>query len=383
MKRLLALFLFLGLNASGQTNTLTVSEPTGLRDLFLPENQNLTTSKSHNGTVSNDLFVVAGDVSLNGTYRDDVWAAAQQTVFTGNAEDDVRLFAVNTIRVNGTIEDSLDAIAPAGNIVIDTNAVVKGDSFIFAGRNATLQGTFEGDVVVRGNRITVDSQIGGSLTLHAQEVLILPGSHIQGDFLYSTPEPLTLNTTMVSGTIQEITAMETGKAFWTFPIIHWVAALFTGLLLLRTLPQFTGNCVECAFQRRGPSIMMGGMSGLLLGAVTLLSAQSGVGIGFAAILAGVLFFLLYVGKLIIALAIGAMLLRQWQPFTFWKLSLSFIAGLVLLYTTFQIPYIGSSFWMLVSFWGMGAMLQVIAASQRPIKVEIPPSLAKEDESLLS
>jgi len=337
------------------------------------------------GTAEEDYFALARTAVLSGTFREDVWAAAEEVRFSGTAEDDVRLASARILTVDGRINGNLRGVSGAGNILVTTNAVVRGHTVLEGNQRITVKGRFEGNVRLAAPKLVVESEILGDLTVASSDVQLLPGTVVHGNLYTHTDRPLPLpEGVRVEG---ERISVEPGASdlretlegiYWTLKLVQFISALLIGLLLIRLLPRSTGQILDTVFQRRGPAMTVGVLALTLLGTggYFLLFTVIGTGVGlFLLTVTGLLF---YLGKIVVALALGLLLLRQRESLTLGRLALALILGLAVLYTLFSLAYIGTVIYLVASAWGAGAMLIALRNSQRVIKMQLPPELKNSE-----
>jgi hypothetical protein len=335
------------------------------------------------GQAKKDFFATGNNVNLSGRHEGDVWAAGRRLRFSGVAADDVRLSGAEVTTLDGTVLGKTHIFAGLGNALITTNAILAGPVTVHGTQHATVYGVVSNDLWISAPHILIDAHIGGNLTVSGQDVNILAGTRVGGNIYYDTPQELSVPSTVVTGTVSRLeratdeTEAMARQILWSVRVIQWITAFLVGLLMLRLLPRFSGHSVDMMLNRRVPCLVLGSMTaaGVCLACVLLFSLTFGLGV--ALFLATVFLPMFYCGKLIAAFALGALILRHHRPFTFGRLSLGLLMGLALLYSSFTLPLVGTSIWLLCSLWGFGAMLQVILGSQRLFSVEIPESMRKE------
>lgn len=328
-----------------------------------------------------DVFALANLVDLDGIYADDVWAGGRRVTFRGHAADDVRLFAAEVLTFDGIAEGGLRAIS-SGNMLVNTNSVVTGNAVLSAGRNLTVNGTFHGDLRASAPRLVMDVQVEGSLTLQSQDVTILASSRVGGNLYYQSNTRPNAPDGVVAGEwiqVEPDTGMQDTLRRWRWALrgIQLFTAFVVGLVMVRFLPRYTGYCVETMLKLQPSALLLGLFSSVVMGLCGYFLLPSVIGTGVGIIILLILFFLFYCGKIIAALALGATLVKHKVPLTFFRLSGGLFLGLAILYGLFALPFVGTTLWVLVSSWGMGAMIQTIRNSQRVLKLEIPDDLRED------
>ena len=330
-----------------------------------------------------DVFLFGRDrVEIDGIYHQDLWAAGRRVAFRGVAHDDVRLAAAEFLTVDGKMTGGTLRAFSGQNLMIDTQTVVRGTSYLTASRNLTLNGSFTGNVTASGSRIIVAAQVDGDLTLRGGEITVMPGARITGTVFYSGERPPHLpkgvtDTVPVALDLPQSAGNPLAEYRWMIRAMQFFSSFVLGILLVRFLPRFTGNCVETVLKLQPQCMVLGFFTTLLLGFTGYFLMVSVLGLGAGLFLLIFLGLLLYSGKIILALALGALVVKHREPLTFFRLSLGLLLGLLLIYGAFSLPWIGSALWVIVSCWGMGAILHAIRNSQRVLKLEIPPNLRED------
>lgn len=327
-----------------------------------------------------DVFLFGRDlVEIDGTYHQDLWAAGRRVEFRGVAHDDVRLAAAEFLTVDGEMTGGTLRALSGQNLLVNTNAVLRGSVHLTATRNLTINGEFTGNVTARGSRIIVAARVDGDLTLNGSEITVMPDSRISGTLFYSGDRPPHLPQGVSDADPVALALPESGEVLfsqyrWMIRAIQLFSSFLIGLLLVRFLPRFTGNCVETVLKLQPQCMFLGLMTTLLLGFTGYFLMVSVLGLGVGLFLWTLLGLLFYSGKIVLALALGALVVKHREPLTFFRLSLGLLVGLVLLYAVFSLPWIGTTVWIIISCWGMGAMIHSIRSSQRVLKLEIPLDL---------
>jgi hypothetical protein len=335
--------------------------------------------------IPDDAFVVANEVSLSGTFADDVWAAGKNVRFDGGAHDDLRLASMEILTINGPVKGDLQAVTASGNMLLNTNTVVGASTWLRGPKQITVHGVYEGDVHIAAAKIVLGATFKGNVTLDSPEIRMLSGTHIEGDLttvgeeIFPLPADVTLVGTQrqVPRTTNEVDTLLT-QLRWNLLAAQFISSFLVGLLMIRLMPRYMGQSVDILLQFRGPCFTTGSLTlaiGAFVGYILVFTLYaSGLGI-FMLSVTGVFF---YLGKIVVALAIGAKLLQTRNAFTFKRLMLALLLGLSLLYLLFSIALIGFTLYILISCWGMGALIIAIRSSQRVIQADIPPHLQKSN-----
>lgn len=332
------------------------------------------------GTAREDFFAVANDVNLSGSFKDDLWAAGRNVRFSGSVDSNLRLYSLEVLTVDGPVGGNLRAITGTGNLLVGANTVVTGDAHLFSSKRVTVKGRMERDLSIQASEAVIEAEIVGNLILRAGDIHLLPGTRVHGDLIHYSTQSLPLPQGVeVLGERKQLppapSEIESTLRQWKWGLraIQLLTSCILGLLMLRVLPRFTGQNVDLILHYRNPSLSIGIFALVLFGfaGYFLLPSLIGTGVGlFLLLVTGLLF---YLGKIFVAFAIGLALLRQKTDLSFGRLALALIIGLLVLYSSYTIPYIGSALYVMTSCWGMGAMLTSIRNSQRVLHIELPPS----------
>jgi len=335
------------------------------------------------GLAQDDFFALGNEITLSGEFKDDVWAGGRFITVSGTIDEDLRLLSLEMLTVDGTVGGNLRAISSIGNLLINTNAVVKGNAVLTAGKRATVKGRVEGDLWIEAPNATLEAEVLGNLTLKAATIQLLPGTIIHGDLLNRSKQSLPIPQGVeVRGERKQITdeatPFEKNVQQWKWMLLglQFLSAYIIGLIFLRVVPRFTGQNVDLLLHHRNPALTIGLVSFLVMSFSGYFLAASVIGTGVGIFLLLVTGLMFYTGKIMVAYALGLLILRQKSDLSFGKLALGLFIGLVVLYSTFTLAYIGDMIYFMTSCWGLGSIIISIRNSQHVIKLEIPPSLKK-------
>ena len=345
------------------------------------------------GTSDDDLFIMATQADLDGRFNADVWAMADVLTFAGKAGDDIRLFG-RDIKVTGSLDGSLTAI---GNSVVVSNGSVIRGSAVLVGETVISEGDVRGSLRMAGSSATISGRIRGSVRVAAEDIVVMPGTEIDGDLVYSSSEDLFLDKSVkLQG--QLVRKNVDAFASWSKPkptiseiatvqSFFYVCAMLAALPFMALFPRFTGLAVRQARQRIWFSLAIGIAAVSLAPLAAILLLVTIIGIPLAILIACFYAVLLYLAKVPVALVIGGMLLRRRGPQPFSRVFTALSTGLLILYTVGALPVIGGPVRLLTLFLGVGALLSAIFASQLsrdaalrppPLEPSSPPDLTSTE-----
>ncbi len=354
-----------------QTNEFVVSENASILNETWLSAQRITI----NGTATNDLFATAPMIELNGTFSGDVWSAGNDITAEGIFLNDVRLIS-KTTQVFGTLHGSL--IAGGTTVKIGRTAVLYQDVLCF-GENVIIEGSVAGDARVIAQRAIIGGKIDGDLTITAQEIVILPGTILNGDLIYTAPNELVLSPTVIlSGTLNRtFEAAPVRKLLKKNLPVHFMfglAALITGLVFAGLFPRYMGTTLYTLNTSRG-LCSLAGFAGLVIipmGAFALLFTLIGLPLSILIFL--FYFILLYLSKIAGALWIGSALLRR-KEFNKRKAAAPLALGLLIIYALTSFKATGMLINFVILIFGFGALL--ISLFKKPVLVIQTPDAVNE------
>ena len=131
-------------------------------DLYL-----LAGSITVNGTVHGDLIAAGGDIIINGTIDGDLWAAGGKIHINGTVTDDVR-FAGSDLKLGPSGEVGDDLFAAGFGFTAEPGSAIAGDTFV-AGYQALLGGDIAGDVKVAASGLEISGRIAGDVEAQVDE----------------------------------------------------------------------------------------------------------------------------------------------------------------------------------------------------------------------
>jgi cytoskeletal protein CcmA (bactofilin family) len=312
------------------------------------------------GLFADDIFVLArGQATFEGEHQGDTWVLAGQTSLGGHQRDHVRL-AGQSLLVRGALDRSLFALGSA--VVLSTGSVVRGQ-VVAAGENVTLEGTVGGPVLLMGQSVTLAGLVDGDVRILAQDIVIMPGARVQGDLIYTSPKEVFLDHhDQVGGQLKRMQPAGPAPGGTTFSVesivlqlFQMAAALLTGLLLAGLFPRSIGRAARLI--RFNPlRCLMAGLSSLfVVPIVAIAGLLTVIGIPLALLVAGFAGALLYLGKVVVALVVGSLLLRRRGSQSLGVVMGAMAIGMIVLYSAFALPVMGGSLALLVALMGAGSL----------------------------
>lgn len=345
------------------------------------------------GEVSNDVVALANQVDLAGSFRGDVFALAREVRFTGFAGDDLRLGG-QTVFVQGRADRN--GVIVAGAIEVDERAYIGKDAVLVA-EQVICKGEVSSLYVV-ANEATVGGRIRGKLRIAAEDIIIMPGTVIEGDLVYTAPDDLSLDSrVIVKGSIRKTVTPPGGFAVreptirgaLSFAMFQYAGALLVGLAFAALFPGTTGMAVQTLRNRPGWCGLVGFVAAGLIPTTAVVLLFSIIGIPLSLSLLASIGLLAYLAKTPVALLIGSALFRLRGPTPFRSVAAALTMGLFLLYGFATLPYIGSVVTGMTLMFGLGSLLTALFTRDRiflqpprppPMAMPQPPPLSSHTQN---
>ena len=331
------------------------------------------------GICRDDLFIVSSQFRLSGRCANDLWAMADDLTLAGQVDDHARLGG-NKLAVEGTIANGLLAAGKA--VHLSTGSVVRGGA-VLAAESAILGGHVAGGLRVMADQCTLAGQVEGDVQLVANDIVIMPGTQIDGDLHYLSATELVLDQRVeLKGKLIRDTAPLASPAErpplrdqLAAQIVYLAAAWVSGLFLLGVFPGFASRAVVSLRGAPARCGLAGAIGFALIPMLAVAAAVTLIGLPVALLLGGLYVALLYLGKIAVALALGAFLMRWRGPQSFGRAALALLAGLMPVYLSALVPGVGSPLSMLINLLGLGALLQALWRPAGAAATPPPPPAA--------
>lgn len=331
-------------------------------------------SATFSGTTRDDIYVYAARVNLTGTFEQDVWACGGTSlVFSGSAENQVRL-AGRHVRIEGEFQRSV--IALGESVALADSARLHG-SAVLIGDTVTTAGDLQGDVWIYANTATIQGSIHGDLTITAGDIVISPGTVIDGDILYASAQELLPGSKVeVGGDVIRKDVPAIGLSYSAY--LAWQAMLLGSTVILaipflRWFPATAG--VSVVMLRSAPVRCL--LTGLVIVWIVPLVAVAFLVIPWffpagLVMLAGIL-VLVFFSQITVAIFVGSTLLRQSGAQSFRRVIIALLIGLLVLYILTSAPIVNTAVWLLVATIGSGALVWGCIAAQQPFRSTALPT----------
>ena len=322
-----------------------------------------------NGNAKDDLFLMAvtsslwdddnkdGLVKLAGEYDNDVWAMGNTVELTGKIQDHAR-FLARTITINGSIAHS--SIFIGNTLHLAHSAAIAADAWMM-GENLIIEGDIKGNVNLMGKEVTLSGTFGQDVFVTAQDLVVLPGTKIRGNLTYRCPKELVFDRRVViQGRVirKMMPESSSGRALESFFYQSWLfmGALMVAMIFIALLPAFTNRAIRGIRSSPGKCMVTGLMVMCLVPLAVFFALLSIIGIPLGLLLMATAAILVYLSKIVVAMALGTWILRRPEPHGYTQYLLPLVSGLLLVYAGVNSGMFGLVVWLIVTTTGAGALV---------------------------
>jgi len=315
------------------------------------------------GTVTGDVIAFARQVTIHGTVNGNLIAGAQSVDVQGTVGGSI-IAGGNTIQVNGKVAHNFAGFGQSVSVGKDGNI---GGDFGGFGNGIQLNGSVAHNFYGFG-LADIAGMVGRNAQFRGQTLTLLPSARIGGDLTsyVQKEESVHINTgAVVSGKQRvELTNRDARKPSLFSQIfseaLHVAAAFVTGFLLLFLFPAVR----NITFSEVPSTLISGGIGFLLLVAMPIagfICLLTLVGIPISLILFMSWLVGLYLAKIVVANFVGRTLIAR-NGNRLSTAALGLIVGLVLVFTSINLPYIGGLIHFILVLVGFGGLVTTIYRS---------------------
>jgi cytoskeletal protein CcmA (bactofilin family) len=310
--------------------------------------------------VSGDLLAAGGRVLVERDVGGDAAIAGGSVDVRAPVKQDLRV-AAGEANIDEDVGGEL--VAAGGKVNVADTATIA-DSAWLAGNEVTLAGKVGKGARLAGNKIAVSGQIDGDTQLYGGDIRLLPGSRVNGNLSYSSPNRLVQDpSAVVSGTITRESASKNWRSVygearvrgWFYPFFV-LSMIATGMLLYWLIPDAVAG-IQRAIKEYPLRSLLAGLA--LLFAVppmAILFMITVIGIPLGLVLMLLYPVMLLLGYLAAAFFIGrraADAMKQPQQLSPGRQALFLALALVLLSLVGLIPFLGALAVFTLLVLGMG------------------------------
>ncbi|MGC4190611.1 MAG: polymer-forming cytoskeletal protein [Thermomicrobiales bacterium] len=319
------------------------------------------------GIVEGDANIAAVEVHIPGRIDRSAAIAAARGDITGAIGGSLRIASGN-LEIRGTISGSL--IVLAGNVTIPSQARIQGDVLIYGGQ-VDIRGTVGGNITVNAGNVTLGGQIGGNVDASISQLNLLDTARIGGKLTYTSQQTADVapNAIVTGGTTHDKPLSITSPLGLFNSLLKVVWALICGAFLVAIAPR-AASAIGKAGRRILPAAGLG-LAGMILGPiVVVILIVTLIGLPAGMILLGGYLIVLYLSQVVVGIVIGrAILSGRWDDGSrgFYLLAMTLGVVIISALRFIPLPYIGGAVSLLISIWGVGTVL-LLLARLRPASV---------------
>jgi cytoskeletal protein CcmA (bactofilin family) len=308
---------------------------------------------------ANNIYIAGGDIFINNSKFSSVLLMGGNIKFQGIVSGGMKV-AGGTIFINGTIER--DLIVAGGKVIIEKGAIIKGD-VIGAGGQIEIYGNVEGNLEGAFGKLELYGNINKNVSVKIDDrIFIDDNAHIGGNLEYKSKKEFTIAKNLVGGNITHEITIKKEFRFHTIILALKLFALVSALIAALVIILLTKKKVTAFITSLDKNIfiplVIGLVSVVALPIILLLLFGLIITIPIAMILMCLTCILLFTGKIFLAAYIGSKLLFLINKKEA-NIYLSAILGVVVLYGSFFIPYLGIILFVVASIWGFGIACKFI------------------------
>jgi cytoskeletal protein CcmA (bactofilin family) len=333
-----------------------------------------------NGSVEGDALVAGGNITISDTISEDLAAAGGTILVLGNVGEDARLAGGN-VTVTGRVGAEL--LVVAGMVTIGPSAVIQGDANVMGGQ-LVLDGTFEGDVEVQGEDVSIGGHINGNLSGVVNSLTIADNAVITGNVVYESNKELTIaENAVIQGEVirkkpkigphtpipgKDLKDLKRAFAgiLVAVGVFKWLAMIAAALLLVLWFNRRSKAVVEGTLKEFGNNLLTGFVGAIVAPIVMILLLFTGIG-AVVTVLGGMVYgLLMMLAGIYAGVVIGAYVRKTWtkskKVAVDWK---SVLLGVTLVQLAVLVPVLGCIFQAIIVLSVFGLLGKMVYAYLTP------------------
>ncbi len=321
------------------------------------------------GIVEGELVALATNAHLSGQFGDHLAVYAQSITFSGQAEDRVKFLSDGLIQVSGRLAKGIAAVGRSIHLERTTQL---GGYGLLVGEHVITEAHAGDSLHILAKSVTLSGTIEGNLRVIAENIVVLPGTTIGGDFAYSMASELVLgDQVQLGGELIRRSAEESILSFGTVTVRSylflqiglWMNAFMAGMLMISLMPVHTARAINQVRTAPGRSMLTGALFLFIAPLIASFFFRSMVGLTAALLIGAAGAGALYLGSIAVALALGGLVFARSGQASLARTVLALVAGLTFFLIVAFIPVLNLRVWVAVAFLGTGAMLRAFFESQ--------------------
>jgi len=325
--------------------------------------------------MKDDVYLAGENIEISGPVEGDVIAVGSNVIISSEIKGNLRVIA-KTVIIKGKIEKN---VTVAGAIVTITPEAEIGRNLILAGSNVEINGKIGKNIYGVAINMSINSEILGSAYLKIDpegSLILYPQANILGDLEYTAAKTAEIKSGAKIGLKEKFTEWQIEQKsplrdrfnliFLTWWLAGFFGALVVGLILVILFKDYTLKVQKQMDKNILLAMAKGLICFIVMPIALIILAVTMIGLPLALILGALYVTLLYVVKIFVGVYLGEKAIRLFNKKLPIPLIWSMIAGLVIIYILFLLPYIGWLIKLIVILWGLGVLLGII---KKDLKLE--------------
>lgn len=301
-----------------------------------------------------DALIIGGELDIRGTVDKDLFAVGGTIKLSSNISDDARV-AGGRVEIDSRIGD--DLFVSGGDVRLSSATYVDGDAWI-AGGNVVVDATVAGDLRVGAGDLQLSGTVLGDVLVEAGTVELLDGSVIEGDLVYSSPEPGAIHEKVLIHGKTEYSKADWQPDYQGNSVFFVITMLVASAVFYRLFPQTIQASAAFISSDPWPCLWKGFVFLFITPILAVLLMAIVLGLWVGLVMLALYFITLLLGYLVAVFFIGSWLAEKlnWDISSYGKRVLSALAGIVLLVLLSYLPLVGGLIGFLALLIGVGAMI---------------------------
>ncbi|HEX7051180.1 MAG TPA: hypothetical protein VF188_13315 [Longimicrobiales bacterium] len=309
-------------------------------------------------TIPGDVMVAGGDLRFAGMAGGDYLGAGGGQEIGGRVLGDVRA-AGGQVLLTGDVANN--ATVAGGQVTLGEGAVVRRNAYL-AGGSVRVDGTVMGLLRAAGSDVVLDGTVGGDVRVEAEHLRVGPGAHIAGELRYRvSPENVTIDPgAEVTGRVVALPPRPR-PPIELFHVLWLIGFLVAGTIAVLLFAGVT-RAAEAALRRRPAAALGFGLVWVIAVPIAvIIVGLTGIGVPLALITGALYVISLYLGRVVVAVWLGRLVLRGRAAPGRGRLVLAFLIGGVILLLLGRIPVLGPIVMIAATVLGLGSLVTAFQA----------------------
>jgi len=325
------------------------------------------------GQADGDATILAGEATLGGAIGGSVQLAAGQAEIPGTIDGSLRVLG-GRVTITGSVGG--DVVVAAGQVEVSSGGQI-GGSLIVTGGTIDVSGEVAGDVSGYTAQSTLGGTVQGAVDLRTTNLDVQDTARITGPVTYTSRQvaDVSANARLAQGIErQELDPWGDGEnplARASGALLRMLWALVAGALLVIAAPRLA-NQLGANGKRLLRSFLLGFLALIAMPILAIVLMVTVIGLPAGLILLGLYFIVLYLTQVVVGITIGQFVLpRGWNDGSRGYHLLAMTLGVVALgaLRLVPVPYLYSILSLLVTVWGVGAVIMVLGSLNRQSRLE--------------